>query len=60
MAWRLFGAKPLSEPMLAYYKLVSWEFQWKSNRSSIIFIRENAFEIVVCQNDGQFVQGEMS
>ena len=25
MAWRLFGAKPLPEPMLAYCQLVYWE-----------------------------------
>ena len=30
------------------------------NRNSIIFFQENAFEIVVCQNDDHFVQGEMS
>ena len=36
------------------------EFQWNSNRNSVIFIQENAFEIVICQNDGHFVQGEMS
>ena len=28
--------------------------------NAIIFINENAFENVVCQNDGHFVQGEMS
>ena len=30
------------------------------NRNSIIFIQENAFENVVGQNGGHFVQGEMS
>ena len=36
---------------------VTWnKFQWKSNQNSIIFVQENAFEIVVCH----FVQGEMS
>ena len=32
---------------------------WNSNRNSIIFIQENAFEIVFCQNGGHF-EGEMS
>ena len=61
MACRLFGAKPLPEPMLA---IVNWtpgnKFKWKSNRNSIIFIQENAFEIVVGQSGGHFVHGEMS
>ena len=31
----------------------SWNnIQWKSNRNSVIFIHENAFEIVVCQYGG--------
>ena len=34
------------------------KFQWNSNRNYIIFIQENAFEIVVCQNGGHFVQGD--
>ena len=29
-------------------------------RFSVIFIQENAFEIVVCQNGGHFFQEEMS
>ena len=58
MACRLFGAKPLPEPMLAYCWLDSWE--QISNRDSIIFIQEHAFEIVVCQDDSHFVQGEMN
>ena len=49
MACRPFGAKPLPEPMLAYSQLNPGnKFQYKSNRNSIIFIPENAFEIVVC------------
>ena len=48
MACRLFGAKPLPEPMLAYCQLDSWEkFRWNSNRNSTISIQENAFENVV-------------
>ena len=70
MAWHLFGAKPLPEPMLAYCQLDSWEqiSMNFANRNSIIFIQENAFffihenafENVVCQNGDHFVQGEMS
>ena len=44
--------------------MVNWtpgnKLQWNSNRNSIIFIQENASEIVVCQDVGHFVQGEMS
>ena len=53
IAWRLFGAKPLPEPMLPCCQLDSWKkIQWKSNQNSIIFIQENAFEIVVWQSGG--------
>ena len=50
MAWRLYGAKPLSESMLAYCQShpkqhVQWNFIWHLN----IFIQENAFEHVVCE-----------
>ena len=41
--------------------IVNWtpvnKFQWNLNRNSIIFVQENAFENVVCQNGGHFVQG---
>ena len=61
MDCRNFGAKPLPEPRLAYCHLHSWKkFQRHLNRNSEIFIEENAFEIVVCQNGGHFIQGEMS
>ena len=36
------------------------KFQWNLNQNSVIFIQENAFEIVVCQNGGHFVQGQIS
>ena len=36
------------------------EIQCSSNQSSIIFMQENAFGIVVCQNEGHFVQRQMS
>ena len=61
MACHLVGAKPLPEPVLAYCKLYSWEQQSvNSNQNSIIFIQENAFENVVCQNGTHYVQGELS
>ena len=61
MACRLFGAEQLPEPMLAYCQLDSWEqVSVKFERNFIIFIQENAFEDVVCPNDGHFVQREMS
>ena len=58
MACRLFGPKPLPEPVLAYCQLNSWEKNhWNSNRNSIIFIQEIAFENVTCQDGDHFVQG---
>ena len=60
MACRLFGAKPLPEPMLAYCHLDSWEqisVKFESEFNHIIFIQENAFENVICQNGGYFVKG---
>ena len=61
MACCLVGAKPLPEPVLL---IINWtpgnKFQWSLNQNFIIFIQENAFEIVVCENGGHFVQGEMS
>ena len=58
MACRLFGAKPLPEPMLACCQLYSREhISVKYKTGYIIFIQENAIENVVCRNDGHFVQG---
>ena len=41
--------------------IVGWtpgnKFQWNLNRNSIIFIQDNASEIVVCQNGGHFGPG---
>ena len=55
MACRLFGAKPLSKPVLV---IINWtprnELQWNFNQNLKFFIEENAFEIVVCQNGGHF------
>ena len=36
------------------------KFQWNLDRNYTIFIQENSFENVFCQNGGHFVQGEMS
>ena len=61
MACRLFGAKPLPEPMLVCCRLNSWEqISVKFESEFYHFHKKNASEIVVCQNSGHFVQGEMS
>ena len=62
MAYRMFGAKPIPEPMLVYSQLASWEqISVKLKLESFItFIQKNAFENVVCQNGRHFVQGEVS
>ena len=45
MAFRLYGAKPLSEQMLEYcHKIKLIRFQ-----NSNVFVQENAFENVVCE-----------
>ena len=62
MACRLFGAKPLPEPMLAYCQLDSWEQISVKFESEFyhFHLKHMHFEIVVCQIEGHFVQGEMS
>ena len=47
MACRMFCAKPLSEPILAYYQL--YKFQSDFNQNTTQLIQQNAYEIVVCQ-----------
>ena len=55
MACRLFGAKPLPEPIIVNW--TPWnKFQWILNQNTIIFIHENAYENVVCQSGGHFVE----
>ena len=50
MACRLFGAKPLSEPMLGYCQLNPLnKIQWIFNRNTNLFIHENASQNIVCQ-----------
>ena len=61
--WRVACSAP-SHYLNQCWHIVNWthwnKFQWNLNHNSIIFIQENAFEIVVCQNGGLLVQGEMS
>ena len=51
MACCLFGAKPLSKPMLGYYGMgPSWnKFQGNFNQNIQLFIYENASENTVCK-----------
>ena len=61
MAWLWTADKPLPEPMLAYWKLDSWEqILVKIESEFYHFHSRNVIEIVVCQSGGHFVQGEMS
>ena len=59
MACRLFGAKPLHEPMMGYYHIgtIKNKLQWNFNPNTELFIQENVFESVVCQNGRHFVPG---
>ena len=60
MACRLFGAKPLPEPMLAYCQLDSWEqTSVKFESKYKTFIQENESETRL-RNGSHFVQGEVS
>ena len=47
-----------------FWLIVNWipgnKFQLNLYRNFIIFIQENAFENIICQIGGHFVQGEMS
>ena len=58
MACRLFGAKPLPEPMLAYCQLDHWE--QISVKFELEKIQENAFQNVISQIGFHLGQGEMS
>ena len=49
MPCRLFGVKPLPEPMLTVNWTLVNNFRWNSSRNTKLFIHENAFEIVVCE-----------
>ena len=51
----LLGAKPLSEPVLAYScKNPKEKLQWNFNRNSYFFIEENVFENVDCEKAAIF------
>ena len=44
------GLAPSSEPMLIYCYLNSGnKFQWNLSKNSNLFIQENAFENIVCE-----------
>ena len=62
MACRLFGTKPLPEPMLTYCHLDPQEHTPVDFRTTYkkIFIQENAYEKVVCEMAAIFSRGEMS
>ena len=51
MAFRLFGAKPLSEPTLGYchYWILMNNLQWNFNQYTKLFIHENASEDILCE-----------
>ena len=50
MAWCLFGAKQLSKSMLEFCQLYPWKkTSVKLYRYLYLFIKDNAFENVVCQ-----------
>ena len=58
MAFRLFGDKPLSKPMLGYCQLdLGNKFQWNFNQNSKFFIHENATENVVCETPAILSRG---
>ena len=50
MACRLFGAKPLSKPMLDHYQMDPQEqTSVKLNQNTQRFVHENAYENIVCE-----------
>ena len=51
MACHLFGAKPLSKPMLCYSQLDSKELQWNFNQNIKLFIHENASENIIYRSE---------
>ena len=58
MACRLFGTKPLPEPMLTYCQLDPEEqIAVKFYQNTKLFIEKNAFENVVCEMAAIFSSG---
>ena len=53
MACRLFGAKPLSKPMIGYWNTLQWNPDHNSNN----FIQENHSENVVCEMAAILLRG---
>ena len=51
MACRLFGAKPLSKPMLGYCQLnlLKNKLQLNLNENTKLFIQENASKNIICE-----------
>ena len=62
MVCRLFGTKPLSEPMLPNCQLDPWEQISVKIWVGFLYVsvKKNSFENVVWENGGHFVQEEMS
>ena len=59
MACRLYGAKPLSEPMIVIWTIRN-KLQWNLNQYAKLFVPEKkSFVKVVCEM-GHFLQGGMS
>ena len=58
MAWRLFGAKPSSEPMVAYCKLTPKNKFIQISIKTRIFSLKNASEVIVCKMAAIFVKLE--
>ena len=58
VACRLFGAKPLSKPMLV---IVNWtltnKLQWNFNQNTKLFIHENASQNIVCEMTANLSRG---
>ena len=46
-----------------HWNIINWTLrnkpQWNFNQNSYIFIQENAYETVVCKNDGYLVLASM-
>ena len=60
MACRLFGTKPLSEPMLPYFQLdPKKHLKWNFVSNSKVFIQENALKNASLQNGGHFVSASI-
>ena len=62
MAWRLFGVKPLSKPMLGYCQLdpLGTNLSEILIKKQKLFIHEIASENIVCEMVAILSMGEMS